>query len=64
VDVGGLAESWRFEPNTIVYLRPYAPPDMQRLDDVRTLPGTPIGAEAIGRLLRAAERTDQGARDF
>jgi hypothetical protein len=57
VDAGGLAESWRFEPDTAAYLTLYASPELKRLQDLRSTPAAPIGAEGVRRPLARAERT-------
>jgi predicted dinucleotide-binding enzyme len=64
VDVGPLSGSWRFEPDTVAYLLPYASPTMKRMEDLRSTPGAPAGAAAIRALLDRAERTDQSTRAF
>jgi 8-hydroxy-5-deazaflavin:NADPH oxidoreductase len=64
LDVGGLEESWRFEPDTAAYLRPYAAGELNSLEDLRTTPAAPLTADALKRLIAEAERTDQGARTF
>jgi 8-hydroxy-5-deazaflavin:NADPH oxidoreductase len=48
VDVGPLAESWRQEPDTPVYRRPYGSDSDES--------GTPVGAGAIRAALAAAHR--------
>lgn len=64
VDAGGYTESWRFEPNTIAYLTPYAPPELERLEDLRSTAGIPVGAATMQGLLNRAERTNQAERAF
>jgi len=64
VNAGGLSESWRFEPNTVVYLVPYAAPERKQLADLRSTPATPAGREKLRHLLSVAERTDQATRVF
>ncbi|MEU3986620.1 NAD(P)-binding domain-containing protein [Streptomyces sp. NPDC026672] len=64
VDTGDLTGSWRFEPNTIAYLTPYASPELKSLADLRTTPAAPLPAKTLTALLAAAERTDQAAREF
>lgn len=48
VDAGALADSWRLEPGTPVFLSPYGPPSDET--------GTPAGAEKIRAALGAARR--------
>jgi predicted dinucleotide-binding enzyme len=47
-DSGLLADGWRQQPGTPVYVTPYGPPDDER--------GTPAGAEVIRAALDAATR--------
>jgi predicted dinucleotide-binding enzyme len=63
VDAGPMAESWRFEPNTGVYLVCYVP-DGTAMAELQSAPGRPAGADRIRSLLAEARRTDQSARDF
>jgi 8-hydroxy-5-deazaflavin:NADPH oxidoreductase len=62
-DAGPMAESWRFEPNTVAYLLCYAP-DGTTMVELQAAPGQPAGTEQIRSLLARAERTDQSTRDF
>jgi hypothetical protein len=48
VDAGALADSWRLEPGTPVFLSPYGSPSDET--------GTPAGAEKIRAALAAARR--------
>jgi predicted dinucleotide-binding enzyme len=64
VAAGELRESWRFEPDTVAYLRPYLATVPTSPDQLPTIPGAPVAAATIRRLLDRAERTDQGARTF
>jgi len=53
VDVGALADSWRFQRDTPAYVAPYAKnPQAMSLDD----PGTPASAETLRTALAAAHR--------
>ncbi|WTW99526.1 NAD(P)-binding domain-containing protein [Streptomycetaceae bacterium NBC_01309] len=66
VDIGPLAESWRSEPDTPVYVRPYLGeiPDLGRDEFFRwTLrtPGIPVPASRVGRLAESAVRASAGA---
>ncbi|MFI7231553.1 hypothetical protein ACIBO5_50875 [Nonomuraea angiospora] len=65
MDLGTLAESWRSEPNTPVYIRPYLGelPAMGVADFLRwTLrnPGIAIPAAQVGELVEAAVRRSAG----
>ncbi|MFJ9710296.1 NADPH-dependent F420 reductase [Streptomyces sp. NPDC101234] len=68
VDVGPLAESWRFEPNTSAYVRPYLPPRPPGLsgaeDAMRWFmdcPGTVLPADRVEALVRTATRQSPAA---
>ncbi|MEV0039558.1 NAD(P)-binding domain-containing protein [Streptomyces sp. NPDC050804] len=52
VDVGPLAESWRFEPGTPVYGKPYT----QGHGDVLDVPAVSADVETVRTALAAAER--------
>ncbi|WP_205325534.1 NADPH-dependent F420 reductase [Glycomyces sp. YM15] len=61
VDTGSLAESWRSAPDTPVYVVPYlgetpaeGVPDF--LAWVARIPGTPVPADAVAKLIDAAVR--------
>lgn len=65
VDAGALADSWRSEPNTPVYVRPYLG-DVPPLDieaffawTLRT-PGIPVPASEIRKLVETAVRRSAG----
>ncbi|MEV4575472.1 NAD(P)-binding domain-containing protein [Nonomuraea jabiensis] len=65
VDIGTLADSWRSEPNTPVYIQPYLGelPAMSVADFLRwTLgsPGIAVPAAQVGRLVEAAVRRPAG----
>jgi len=68
VDLGGLAESWRSEPNSPVYHAPYMPeiPQGLELDElmawVAQAPGIPVSASRIEELLSTAVRGPAGFR--
>ncbi|BCB88770.1 NADPH-dependent F420 reductase [Phytohabitans suffuscus] len=71
VDIGSLADSWRSQPGTPVYVQPYfpfsTPTDLSQEAIYRwylQTPGVPIPAEQVRRLADAAARTavdDSGA---
>lgn len=63
VDVGRLSESWRFEPNTSVYVQPYLPDRPAGLsggeDTMRWFlecPGAVLPADEVERLVRTTAR--------
>ncbi|MEU6198764.1 NAD(P)-binding domain-containing protein [Streptomyces sp. NPDC047061] len=63
VDVGNLAESWRFEPNTSVYVQPYLPDrpaGLSGVDDTMRwfleCPGAVLAADEVERLVRTTSR--------
>jgi predicted dinucleotide-binding enzyme len=65
VDIGTLADSWRSEPNTPVYIQPYLGelPAMNVADFLRwTLrnPGIAVPAARVGRLVETASRRPAG----
>jgi predicted dinucleotide-binding enzyme len=67
VDVGGLADSWRSEPNTPVYVQPYLPgqpPEgLGREDAFRwylETPGAPVPAGRVRELTGTAVRGPAG----
>lgn len=65
VDTGALADSWRSEPDTPVYVRPYLG-DVPPLDIeaffawTRRTPGIPVPAAEIGRLVETAVHRSPG----
>lgn len=66
VDIGPLAESWRSEPNTPVYVQPYLGeiPAMKVEDFLRwtfETPGMAVPAKEIGTLVEIAVRQSAGA---
>lgn len=66
VDIGVLADSWRTEPDTPVYCKPYMPPVPQGLDPVATQrwifdsPGRSAPASVIKKLVDSAVRGTAG----
>jgi hypothetical protein len=67
VDIGTLADSWRSEPNTPVYVRPYfageAPEGLDPEEGLRwhlSNPGVPVSAAQIRKLTNAAVRGKAG----
>lgn len=67
VDLGPLADSWRSEPNTPVYVQPYspgpAPTGLSREEFFRWLlatPGVPVSAARIKELTGSAVRGPAG----
>ena len=61
VDVGTLADSWRSQPGTPVYVNPYMPapptePPVNQAAWFQTTPGTPVPTRRIRELLDAASR--------
>ncbi|MBP2333897.1 putative dinucleotide-binding enzyme [Saccharothrix coeruleofusca] len=63
VDVGTLADSWRSEPNTPVYVQPYLaaemPKGLEREDALRwhqANPGVPVPADQVRKLADTAVR--------
>nr|BFF26462.1 hypothetical protein GCM10025732_44270 [Glycomyces mayteni] len=67
MDAGTLAESWRAEPGTPVYVQPYMPgPIPEGLDREQTFqwlastPGAPVPAGRVKELLDAAVRGTAG----
>jgi predicted dinucleotide-binding enzyme len=67
VDLGGLAESWRSEPGTPVYVDPYMPGPIpeglngeQAFGWLMSTPSTPVAAARVKELLDAAVRGTAG----
>lgn len=67
VDIGTLADSWRSEPNTPVYVQPYfageAPKGLDPEEEFRwhlTNPGVPVPADQIRKLTNTAVRGKAG----
>jgi hypothetical protein len=66
VDLGGLADSWRSEPNTPVYIQPYLaqPPHGMSQDEatqwVFASPGDPVPANLVKELTGSAVRDRRG----
>ncbi len=67
VDVGTLADSWRFEPGSPVYLRPYLPgqpPQGASLEQYRRwameTPSVPVPAARVRELIDSAVRGPAG----
>ncbi|MGY0234487.1 NAD(P)-binding domain-containing protein [Longispora urticae] len=66
VDIGTLAESWRSEPNTPVYIVPYFPAEPAGLSPAefsqwfRAAPGVPVSADRVKALTYAAVRGPAG----
>lgn len=66
VDTGTLSGSWRSEPNTPIYVQPYAPPmpgdptepDVQRR--YFEAPGIPVSVDRVEELVSAAVRGPAG----
>ncbi len=63
VSAGPLAQSWRSEPGTPVYVNPYLPPRPAGSEGASTAAewftapvGTPVGAGQVAELLRSAQR--------
>lgn len=62
VDTGTLAESWRSEPGTPVYVNPYLPARPEGLSQEESYrwfletPGVPVPAEKVEQLVNAAVR--------
>ncbi|GFM69754.1 hypothetical protein PSCICL_07460 [Pseudomonas cichorii] len=62
VDVGTLADSWRIEPGTPIYVWPYVPEIPERLNEQEARewylnhPGKALDAEAALKLVNAADR--------
>lgn len=63
VDIGTLADSWRSEPNTPVYVQPYfageTPKDLEPEEAYRwhlTNPGVPVPADQVRKLAHIAVR--------
>ncbi|ONI91683.1 hypothetical protein ALI22I_07325 [Saccharothrix sp. ALI-22-I] len=60
VDIGTLADSWRSEPNSPVYVQPYLPAVQPSAGqdpwELFTMPGTPTPAARIKELVDAAVR--------
>ncbi|WP_327351196.1 NADPH-dependent F420 reductase [Streptomyces sp. NBC_01304] len=65
VDIGTLADSWRSEPDTPVYIRPYlgevpALSVEEFLSWTRQTPGIPVPAAQVGKLVDSAVRRRAG----
>jgi predicted dinucleotide-binding enzyme len=66
VDVGTLADSWRFAPNTPVYTQPYfgeQPEGLSREERLRWMfgtPGVPTSAHQVKELTETAVRAPAG----
>jgi predicted dinucleotide-binding enzyme len=63
VNIGPLAESWRYEPGTPIYVNPYLPPRPGGGEGASTgaewftAPvGTPVSASQVAELVRSAQR--------
>jgi 8-hydroxy-5-deazaflavin:NADPH oxidoreductase len=57
VDAGSLAQSWRLQPGTPIFLTPYlADPDADFATRLATDPGSPAPVEKIRAALAAANR--------
>lgn len=62
VDIGTLADSWRSEPGTPVYVQPYLPTRPKGLNDEESyrwffeVPGIPVPADRVKELIDAAVR--------
>jgi 8-hydroxy-5-deazaflavin:NADPH oxidoreductase len=63
VDIGSLAESWRSEPGTPVYVNPYLPPrpdgpdgGITTADWFASTANTPVSAARVAELVRSAVR--------
>lgn len=69
VDAGALADSWRSEPNTPVYVTPYVG-DIPRLDMagfrdwIAARPAIPVSAKEITELVEGAERQNPADTRF
>ncbi|KWT62810.1 NADP oxidoreductase [Streptomyces albus subsp. albus] len=64
VDVGPLAESWRFEPESAAYTRLYAAdPDVPR-ERLLDVPGLPVPAEGLRTALAHAQRVRVAHRTY
>lgn len=65
VDMGNLAESWRSEPTTPVYVAPYMTPETSyvanrvTVQTFMTAPGRTVSREEVERLVKAAVRHDK-----
>jgi predicted dinucleotide-binding enzyme len=64
VDTGGLADSWRFEPDMPAYLQPYRSEVPTGLDAaaLRSIPGKSAPADALRELVASAVRAPAGGR--
>ena len=67
VDIGSLADSWRSEPNTPVYVQPYLPaqPTAELSQEERyrwflETPGVPVSADRVKELTDTAVRVSAG----
>lgn len=67
VDAGTLAESWRFEPNSPVYVQPYSPgqpPEgLSQEEAMRWFletPGVPVSADRVKELVHSTVRGPAG----
>ncbi|KPI05871.1 NADP oxidoreductase coenzyme F420-dependent [Actinobacteria bacterium OK074] len=67
VDIGSLADSWRSEPGTPVYVRPYMAPRPQGLSEEEAVtwyfetPGVPVPVGTVKGLVDGAERVAAGS---
>ena len=65
VDVGALADAWRFEPETRAYVRPYAADRTASMAQIRDgAPAGPLSAADLRSLLNRAERVRVADRTF
>lgn len=69
MDIGTLADSWRSEPNTPVYVQPYfpgQPPEELGPDETYrwflTTPGVPVPADQVRKLADIAVRGVAGGQ--
>ncbi len=66
VDIGALADSWRSEPGTPVYVEPYTATRPEGLDEKEMgrwffeTPGVPVSADEVKRLTGTAVRRPAG----
>lgn len=66
VDIGALADSWRSEPDTPVYVQPYFPHVPEGLEPeeaqrrVFQTPGVPVPAARVKELVGSAVRGPAG----
>jgi len=64
VDAGGLADTWRFEPEAAAYTRIYLADPQTPPDQMLAAPAAPLPADGVRRALDSAARVRVADREF